>query len=133
MHIYKNRKLLSVGLFLTVIAMQENASAILTDPGIVTLGSGMTNPNPYGLNANYMWDCGGAETCPPTQGPNLAEFQLTFNYSTSGQGAVYSFGHGNVIDPSTDLAGNNRYALSIIADEYYALYINNSSVVSSSI
>lgn len=104
---------------LTVPSIGHVAYADPILPGIVDTQGGMPADH-YNLDADYMWNCGGADRCSPTQGPNRAIFEQTFTVQKNLPYPQFFYGTGavNEADPF------NRFALSVLADDYFAVYVN---------
>jgi hypothetical protein len=134
--VIRQLQLVLLGIFLISGA---NATPIqwgdYTVPGVVTTSPGM-HADQYGIvhnyqtniDSQYMWYCGGLNTCSPSQGPNQVQFHQEFTVGSGFAYPQYWYGHGNLIDPNANPDIGERYALSIMADDYYALYINNQLV-----
>jgi len=106
-------------LVLVMPNVDQFANAGTITPGVVYTQGGMPADH-YGLDADYMWNCGGAETCAPTQGPNRAIFEQTFNVQKNLPYPQFFYGTG-AVNPADPL---NRFALSVMADDYFAVYVN---------
>lgn len=103
----------------TLGGTQSAMAGVFTDwvaPGVVT-SSSLHPVSDYipGSSAEYMWYCDpSAATCDATSGATAVQFQMSFSLPADTGYRLYRYG-----------------SISIVADDYFALYINKKLVTES--
>ncbi len=81
------------------------------DPGVVTFGPVLPPPaaTSYipGTSASYTWYCGAVSPCSGSEGATAVQFQTSFRLPAESGYPLYKYG-----------------SISLVADDYFALYIN---------
>lgn len=118
----KSEKMFAAACVATVATLgvtQSAVAGVFTDwdvPGVVT-SSSLSPVSDYMPNsgAEYMWYCGpSASTCDATSGATAVQFQMSFSLPAETGDRLYRYG-----------------SISIVADDYFALYINKKLVTES--